>query len=246
MKNTMMMSAMLAAFWTLAAPAALAHEGAHKTAATAISTEEQLFGRQGDPANVTREIRVEMSDTMRFTPSDVAVKQGETVRFVVHNKGKVMHEMVLGTMAQLQEHGAMMRQHPGMEHDAPYMAHVKPGATQDIVWQFTRAGDFNFACLVAGHLESGMKGALKVGGKAAPDAAAAPRSEGEVRKVDKAAGKITLRHGELKNLGMPPMTMVFRAAEPAMLERVKPGDKVSFVAQKVEGIFTVTEIDAAQ
>ncbi len=76
--------------------------------------------------------------------------------------------------------------------------------------------------------------------------AAAPRSEGEIRKVDKEAGKITIRHGELKNLGMPAMTMVFRAADPAMLERVKPGDKVSFVAQKVDGAFTVTEIDIAQ
>jgi Cu(I)/Ag(I) efflux system protein CusF len=76
--------------------------------------------------------------------------------------------------------------------------------------------------------------------------AAAPRSEGEIRKVDKEAGKMTIRHGELKNLGMPAMTMVFRAADPAMLERVKPGDKVSFVAQKVDGAFTVTEIDVAQ
>ncbi|MFM9434166.1 Cu(I)/Ag(I) efflux system periplasmic protein CusF [Janthinobacterium sp. CG_23.3] len=76
--------------------------------------------------------------------------------------------------------------------------------------------------------------------------AATPRSEGEVRKVDKEAGKMTIRHGELKNLGMPPMTMVFRAADPGMLERVKPGDKVSFVAQKVDGAITVTDIEVAR
>jgi Cu/Ag efflux protein CusF len=73
--------------------------------------------------------------------------------------------------------------------------------------------------------------------------AAAPMSEGEVKKVDKDAGKITIRHGELKNLGMPPMTMVFRAKDPAMLDQVKGGDKVSFAADKVGGQFTVTQIE---
>lgn len=68
-------------------------------------------------------------------------------------------------------------------------------------------------------------------------------SEGEVRKVDKDAGKITLRHGELKNLDMPPMTMVFRVTDPAMLEAVKPGDKVRFVADKTGGQFAVTHIE---
>jgi Cu(I)/Ag(I) efflux system protein CusF len=69
-------------------------------------------------------------------------------------------------------------------------------------------------------------------------------SEGVVRKVNTEAAKLTLRHGELKNLGMPPMTMVFRVADPAMLEKLKPGDKVNFVAEKVGGQFTVTRIEA--
>jgi Cu/Ag efflux protein CusF len=67
--------------------------------------------------------------------------------------------------------------------------------------------------------------------------------DGEVRKVDKEAGKITLRHGELKNLDMPAMTMVFRVKDPAMLEQVKPGDKVRFVAEKVGGAFTLVQMD---
>lgn len=74
-------------------------------------------------------------------------------------------------------------------------------------------------------------------------AAASQMSEGEVRKVNKDAQKITLRHGELKNLGMPPMTMVFRVADPAMLDQVKSGDKVRFVADKVGGQYTVTQIE---
>ena len=70
-------------------------------------------------------------------------------------------------------------------------------------------------------------------------------SEGEVRKVDKDAKKITLRHGPLTNLDMPAMTMVFQVQDPAMLDKVKTGDKVKFRAEKVDGAFTITHIDAA-
>lgn len=70
-------------------------------------------------------------------------------------------------------------------------------------------------------------------------------SEGTVKKVDKAAGKITISHGPLANLGMPPMTMVFRAADPAMLDQVKPGDKIRFTADKVGGAFTVMALESA-
>ena len=75
---------------------------------------------------------------------------------------------------------------------------------------------------------------------------AAPMSEGEVRKVDKDAGKITLRHGPIPSLDMPPMTMVFRTADPAMLDRVKAGDKVRFTADKVGGQYTVTSIETVK
>lgn len=71
---------------------------------------------------------------------------------------------------------------------------------------------------------------------------AADMTDGEVKKVDKEAGKITLRHGELKNLGMGAMTMVFRAKEPAMLTQVKAGDKVKFVAERINGAITVVQL----
>ena len=74
----------------------------------------------------------------------------------------------------------------------------------------------------------------------------APLTNGEVRKVDKEAGKITLKHGPIENLEMPAMTMVFRVKEPAMLEEVKTGDKVRFAAQKVNGALTVTQIEVAK
>ena len=87
---------------------------------------------------------------------DIVVNKGDTVRFVVRNDGKVMHEMVIGTMQELKEHAELMRKYPGMEHDEPYMAHVAPGKTGEIVWQFTKAGEFHYACLLPGHMEAGM------------------------------------------------------------------------------------------
>ena len=127
-----------------------------------ISTEEKTFGREGDPKKVTRTIKVDMSDTMRYSPSQLAVKAGETVRFEAKNSGKVMHEMVIGTMEELKSHAEVMRKHPGMEHDEPYMAHVAPGKTERIVWQFTKPGEFYYGCLVPGHFEAGMIGTIVV------------------------------------------------------------------------------------
>lgn len=72
--------------------------------------------------------------------------------------------------------------------------------------------------------------------------AEATLSEGEIRKVDKAAGKLTIKHGPLENLGMPAMTMIFRVKESAMLDQVKPGDRVKFLVEKVDGAFTVTRL----
>jgi Cu(I)/Ag(I) efflux system periplasmic protein CusF len=76
-------------------------------------------------------------------------------------------------------------------------------------------------------------------------AAATAQSDGEVRKIDKEQGRLTLRHGPLANLDMPAMTMVFRAADPKLLEGLKEGDKVKFTAEKVNGAFTVTTIQPA-
>ena len=126
------------------------------------STEEKAFGREGDPARAKRTIKVDMNDKMRFNPAELRIKAGETVRFDVRNSGKTMHEMVLGTMPDLKEHAELMRKHPGMEHDEPYMAHVAPGKTERIVWQFTQPGEFYYGCLIPGHFESGMLGRIIV------------------------------------------------------------------------------------
>jgi len=120
------------------------------------------FGQEGNPTKATKTIKVDMADSMRFTPADITVQRGETVRFVVHNRGQVLHEMVLGTSKSLKEHAALMKKFPEMEHADANMAHVKPGKSGEIVWQFTRAGEFEFACLQPGHFEAGMVGKVTV------------------------------------------------------------------------------------
>ena len=147
----------------LAALAVNAHEGEHRPARIDYSkAEETPFGKAADPKKAARQIRVDMADTMRFTPAEITVKRGDTVRFVAKNSGKVMHEMVLGTMKELKEHAEMMKKHPGMEHDEPHMLHVAPGKTGEMGWRFTRAGEFYYGCLVPGHFEAGMVGRIKV------------------------------------------------------------------------------------
>jgi uncharacterized cupredoxin-like copper-binding protein len=138
---------------------AAAHGPSHGASATQVETP---FGRTGDPRRVARTVDIRMSDDMRFTPAHVTVREGETVRLRVRNTGRVMHELVLGTREELDAHAELMRKHPGMEHDEPYMAHVAPGARGEIVWQFTRAGEFHYGCLVPGHFEAGMRGRITV------------------------------------------------------------------------------------
>lgn len=125
----------------------------------------QAIGVAGDAAKATRTISIDMSDTMRFTPANVQAKQGETIRFVVKNSGRVKHEFVLGTAAALKEHYELMKKFPEMEHSDPNMVTVAPGQTGEVVWQFSKAGKIDFACLQPGHYDAGMKGAVMVMGK---------------------------------------------------------------------------------
>ncbi|HJY78857.1 MAG TPA: cupredoxin family protein [Burkholderiales bacterium] len=152
--RSLLIGAVLGAFANVAA--AQGHAG-HDSA-------EKAFGQKGDPKKVLRTIELDMSDAMRFAPAELAVKQGETVRFRLKNSGKVMHEMVLGTMEELKSHAETMRKDPGMHHHAEAgMVHVAPGKTASLVWQFTNPGEFHYACLVPGHFEAGMVGNIRVG-----------------------------------------------------------------------------------
>jgi uncharacterized cupredoxin-like copper-binding protein len=149
-------------FLALAGTAALAageHAGGHEGSA---------IGQPGVAARVSRTVNIDMRDDMRFHAAKFDVKQGETIRFVAKNSGKLKHEMVLGTAKELRDHNELMKKHPGMEHDEPSMVTVAPGKSGAIIWHFTRAGKVDFACLQPGHYDAGMKGMVNVRSGKAP------------------------------------------------------------------------------
>ena len=124
--------------------------------------ESDAIGKPGVAAKASRTVQIDMTDAMRYSPASVSVRQGETVRFVVKNSGKLKHEMVLGTEKELMEHYEVMKKNPEMEHADENMVTVAPGKSGEIVWQFTKAGKIDFACLQPGHYDAGMKGAVNV------------------------------------------------------------------------------------
>jgi uncharacterized cupredoxin-like copper-binding protein len=140
---------------------AFAHEG-HHAKVDYTNAQETPFGIAADPRSAQRTVRIAMSDSMRFSPASLVVKRGETIRIVVTNSGKVMHEIVLGTSEEIRKHAEHMKLMPNMQHSEPHMAHVAPGANGEIGWQFTKAGEFQFACLLPGHFEAGMVGTVRV------------------------------------------------------------------------------------
>ncbi|QVQ29788.1 cupredoxin family protein [Achromobacter deleyi] len=120
------------------------------------------IGKPGDATRVTRSIDVDMSDAMRFTPASIEVKAGETVRLNVRNSGKIRHELVLGTDADLKSHYDMMMKDPGMRHEEANAVSLEAGKSGQIVWRFDKAGKVSFGCLEPGHYAAGMKGSVSV------------------------------------------------------------------------------------
>jgi uncharacterized cupredoxin-like copper-binding protein len=162
MNKTRSLLALALAGCTLAAAGAGGHDEGHHANMHGAAREQTDWGIAGNAKAARRTIRVTMSDDMRFTPAIIEVGHGETVRFEVRNAGKTLHEMVLGTKEELAEHAKAMARFPGMEHEAPWMLHVKPGSTGTMVWTFNRTGEFEYACLIAGHFQAGMVGRIRV------------------------------------------------------------------------------------
>lgn len=147
----------------LASPALAAgtHSDEHKHDHEAITV-----GKPGETAAATKSVSIDMMEmddgSMMFEPASLDVKAGETVRLELKNSGELDHEFVLDTDEGVQEHKAMMQKMPDMQHDEPNALRLKPGATGEIVWTFTTPGMFEFACLIPGHYEGGMKGTVTV------------------------------------------------------------------------------------
>jgi uncharacterized cupredoxin-like copper-binding protein len=144
---------------------AIAHGDEDHAPAHATTKQQTDWGIAGDAGAASRSIPVTMLDTMRFVPEQISVKRGETIRFQIKNEGAMLHEFVIGTQKVLDAHAEMMAKHPDMQHSEPYMAHVAPGKTKELVWTFNRPGTFDFACLIAGHYQAGMKGRITVAAK---------------------------------------------------------------------------------
>jgi uncharacterized cupredoxin-like copper-binding protein len=128
--------------------------------------EQMAVGEPGEAGKVSRNVDIVMRETddgeMIFEPAALEVRQGETIRFRVHNKGELEHEFVLDDHHGVMEHKALMERMPEMEHDDPNSVRLDPGKQGEVVWKFTNSGTFEFACLIPGHYDSGMKGDLTV------------------------------------------------------------------------------------
>lgn len=199
----------------------------------------------GSPAegDVDRTVAITMRETedgaMVFEPAQLEFKAGESVRIAVTNAGELDHEFVMDSPDKNLEHKAAMEKFPEMEHDDPNAVRLEPGAKGEILWTFSNAGTFEFACLIPGHYEAGMHGPITVGEQMTE--AEVEYTTGTIKKIDAKAGKVTIIHGPLTNLDMPAMTMVFRADE-AVLENMSEGQDIQFVADRIKGKLTVTAI----
>jgi uncharacterized cupredoxin-like copper-binding protein len=122
-------------------------------------------GEPGDPRKRSRVVLITMREEegkMMFIPDKVEVKKGEQIRFMLKNSGALEHEFMLATAGENAKHAEQMKKFPDMEHDDPNGKRLKPNASAEIVWRFTKAGEFQYGCLIPGHPEAGMLGTVVV------------------------------------------------------------------------------------
>ena len=148
---------LLAPAFALAAPGGAGHSHG--------AGDETAYGKPGDPKKPARIVPVNMRETdgkMLFFPDKIEVRKGEQLRFKLQNGGELAHEFVIATVEENRKHAEEMKKNPDMEHDDPNAKRLDPKKSGEIVWQFTKAGEFEFACLIPGHLEAGMRGTIVV------------------------------------------------------------------------------------
>lgn len=152
--TALVMTVALASGAAFAAPGAPGHSHATFSA-----------GEPGNPKRPARVIVVTMKEgdgKMMYFPDKIEVRKGEQVRFILQNTGELDHEFLLATTEENLKHGEVMKKYPDMEHDDPNGKRLKPKGKSEIVWRFTKAGEFEFACLIPGHREAGMLGKIIV------------------------------------------------------------------------------------
>ncbi|MDO9059636.1 MAG: cupredoxin family protein [Bradyrhizobium sp.] len=122
-------------------------------------------GEPGNPKKPSRTVQVTMGESdgkMLFVPARIEVRKGEQIKFVLRNNGELEHEFVLASTADNLRHAEAMKKNPNMEHEEPNGREVDPKKTSEIIWKFTKAGEFEYACLIPGHREAGMIGTILV------------------------------------------------------------------------------------
>ena len=122
-------------------------------------------GEPGDPKKPSRTVRVTMGEAdgkMLFAPARLEIKKGEQIKFVLRNDGELDHEFVLASTADNLKHAEAMQKNPDMAHDEPNGKQLAPKKTGEFIWKFTKAGEFEYACLIPGHREAGMIGTVAV------------------------------------------------------------------------------------
>jgi uncharacterized cupredoxin-like copper-binding protein len=127
--------------------------------------DETAYGKPGDAKKPARLVQVSMAEKdgkMAFIPDRIEVRRGEQIKLVMRNNGELDHELVLATLEENLKHATEMQKNPDMEHDDPNAKRLAPKKTGEIIWQFTKAGEFDFSCLIPGHREAGMTGKIIV------------------------------------------------------------------------------------
>ena len=122
-------------------------------------------GEPGDPNKPFRVVEITLTDgpgMMSYSPDKIDVRKGEQIKFVLKNTGYLAHEFLLDSLENNAKHKIEMEKNPEMEHDDPNGKRLEPNKSADILWRFTKAGTFEFACLIPGHYETGMKGLVVV------------------------------------------------------------------------------------
>jgi uncharacterized cupredoxin-like copper-binding protein len=166
-KNSLVAAAFVAALATMALIAprypALAHDAVHS--APAAHGAGFSAGEPGDAKKPARTVLVTMKEgegKMLFIPDRLEIKRGEQVRFILTNTGLLEHEFILASTEDNLKHAEDMKERPHMTHDDPNGKRVAPSKKSEIVWKFTRAGTFEYGCLIPGHREAGMTGTVIV------------------------------------------------------------------------------------
>ncbi len=155
----------VAAFAVFSATSALPATAGSEPAGHSHEMEGFSAGEPGDPQDLSRIIQVSMVERdgkMLYVPAQVEIRKGETIKFVIFNNGELEHEFVLASTEENLEHAEMMMKNPEMRHADPNAMRVAPGQTSEIIWKFTKPGQFEFACLIPGHRDAGMIGTVDV------------------------------------------------------------------------------------